>query len=331
MVTYGMAALILAGILLAVGAMTKKSSSRKQMFTVAFVIGAVGLLPVVMPGTIPFLEGEIGFGGTAAITTVQQTPSGICAVEDTTVTLSAVDKYTASATGGTHRYRVNGAPALTVSDAGTFTASPGDSVEILWMNSTQGNSYIGKVDKVTVPCAGTKTFSTDLYQNKTLTFEVFNEEGNLVVDDTENETISAGDVVTLRMVLKGTHQGGFPYGGLIVVEYNSTAYDDVSLLAFGGSEVEVPFSHTLLGTAYKAKAYSIPPILSNKILDESIVIEADDTVDPTATGGDINMTWFTYDYYVNNDNGGSFDGPDAENQNGAVTHGYQVSYIIPAD
>ncbi|MBU0959305.1 MAG: hypothetical protein KKB31_05160, partial [Nanoarchaeota archaeon] len=91
----------------------------------------------------------------------------------TTVTLSAVDKYTSASAGTTHRYRINGNPALTVSNAGTLTASPGDKISILWGNETDA-SYYGDVSNVVVPCTGAKTFTTELVQNGSLTIEVFN-------------------------------------------------------------------------------------------------------------------------------------------------------------
>ena len=59
-----------------------------------------------------------------------------CGVEDTTVTLSALNAYTAAAVGGRHVYRVNGGPVTGVADAGTFTASPGDVIQVLWANGT---------------------------------------------------------------------------------------------------------------------------------------------------------------------------------------------------
>ena len=180
---------IIAAVLLVLG--ITKSGKNKATGKTFLWIGGIGLLVTL---GLPFvgidLLGGLGTTTPGAVTTTGTTPTPtlttICAVEDTTVTLSAQNKYTSVSTGGTHRYRINGSPALTVADAGTLTASPGDNLEILWGNATD-STYYGQVETVTVPCAGTKSFSTELVQNGTLTIEVFNEENNLI-SAPENKT-----------------------------------------------------------------------------------------------------------------------------------------------
>ena len=311
---------------------------RKTWFWIGMIGLVPGLIALASPSTIPFLQTEIGLGGGAlsagtGISLPDKPSSVICAVEDTTVTLSSNNKYTATSTGGTHRYRINGAPAQTVSDAGTLTASPGDTLQILWGNETIGN-YFGSVSNEVIPCVGTKTFTTDLVQNGTLTVEVFNEEGNLIDTVQENETLAAGDVVTLSARLKGTYQRGFPYGGVMVVEFNGTGsssqIDDV-ILSFGGSETSVPSIYSItLGTFARTKAYTIPSIISNQILDGSIVIDADDTNNP-GSAGDPLLTFYPNDYFINEDTGGSFDGPSADDEDDAQTFPHITTFTINVD
>ena len=142
-----------------------KTEQTKKMANLVAVIGvgiflagafvpqaSVLLNPIQFPG-----QGEPG----AVATTPTQTVIPGCNVEDTTVTLSAINKYNATSTGGTHRYRVNGDPALTVSDAGSFTASPGDSLEILWYNADSDRLYFSDVTSEVIPCRGTKTYSNE--------------------------------------------------------------------------------------------------------------------------------------------------------------------------
>lgn len=251
----------------------------------------------------------------------QITPSGICAVEDTTVTLSASNAYTSGATGGYHRYRINGAPALVIADAGTLTASPGDQLQILWYNASYSgvaNPYYSDVSTEVVPCSGTKTFTKALYQNGTITIQVFNEEGNLIDNANENETVSAGDIVTLKGEIKGTYQRGLPWGGVLIAEYNATDTDDV-ILDFGGSKTSTPNIYVISETNRKTVAYTIPAILGNDVLTGKITLDMDD--DNSGTSEWINLTLVPNNYFINEDTGGSYAGPSPEDEDSARTFG----------
>lgn len=328
-----MAALIVGGLIAALAILAvKDSGTRKTMGWIGMILLVPGLITVVSPGTISFLDQNLDLGGqTKVVTTpsggVQQQTSTICAVEDTTVTLSAVDKYTNTAAGGTHKYRVNGNPALTVSDASTLTASPGDSLEILFQNESAGSNYFSEVQTQIVPCSGTVTFSTLLVQNGTLTVEVFNEEGNLI-SAPENETIGSGDVVSLSGRLKGTYQRGYPYGGILVAEYNKTEYDDVILST--GSKTDTPSFYTVSNTGNSVKAYEVPAILSNQIVDFTITLDAS-TTDPGYLD-DPTLKFYPNNYYIDEDNGGLFVGPKTEDEDDAqVAPMHTTTFTISVD
>ena len=331
--TYAMILLIAGGILAALAVLVvKKKDTRKMMGWIGAILLVPGLIAVASPGTIGFLDQTFSLGPLAA-GDVGEEPAFVsgelCAVEDTTITLSATDQFTSAATGGTHRYNINGAPALTVSNAGTFTASPGDRLSILWFNASAG--YFSAVDEVVIPCAGTRTFSTELIKNGTITMDIFNEEGNKVTVDTINETLSAGDVVTLEAKLKGQFERGMPYGGVIVCEYNRTAYDDC-IVDFGGEAVNLPALYTF-GATRKAKAYSVPAVIGTEILYGSVTIDADDTADPNGPSTDtaLNMTFYPKNYFVNEEKGGISDGPAVEDEDEAATVAYNIMSPIPVD
>jgi len=336
---------ILGVVLVVLGFMEvyKSKKARKTANIFGVILIGTMLVGAFVPG-MEWLTNPIDLGEEpvpAAVGTPTGAPIVGCDVEDTTVTLSALDKYNSNPAGTTHRYSINGVPALTVSNAGTFTASPGDSLKILWGNETDG-SYYGVVSTEVIPCAGTKTFTANLVQNGTLTIEVFNEEGNLIQSAAgtgggENETLSPGDVVTLEAKLKGQYQRGFPYGGVMVAEFNGSGaaseIDDV-IIDFGGSKVSVPTVHTTtFGTNSKRVAYSIPALESNEILIGSIVIDVDDTLAPgaDAASGDINLTFYANDYFVNENTGGSFDGPSVSDEDDSVTFGEGPSFTINTD
>src|SRR3990167_3894611 len=321
-------------VLLIVGLV--KGAKSKGMGRAFIWIGGIGLgvfllLPMLTGGTGGFDLGGLlgGLGGTdapAAIVTTEPASSSsvICAVEDTTVTLAALNKYTQVSTGGAHRYRVNGASPSTVADAGTLTASPGDKIEVLWYNASTSGNYYSDLNTYTIPCKGTYSPPKELFQNmSTVTIQVFNEEGNVIDGGVENETLAAGDVVTLPIKFTGQYQRGLPYGLVVVAEWNSTEIDDV-IVNLGGSEVSVPQIESV-AAANRAKAYSVPAILSNQILEGSVTIDSDDTINPADGGGDITLTFYANNYYVNEDNGASVEGPAVEDEDDTRT-GLVVSY-----
>lgn len=331
--------LVALGLFLTIFSFAKKKFKKRAGRVVLGVVG-VGfvVLSIVMfasPGWTSMLNVPLALAPGVQENNVPQQglPAGtLCTVEDTTVTLSSSNKYTSTATGGTHRYRINGAPALTVANAGTFTASPGDVLQILWMNGTESRAnFFADVSTETVPCSGTKTFDKELYSNGTVTMEVFNEEGNLINTLGENETVSAGDVVTLTMKLKGQYQRAFPYGGVIVAEYPASEIDDL-VIDLGGSSTSSPqFFHANNGSQ-SIKAYTIPAFFGTDTLVGSLTIDVDDTVDPTAVLTDvINMTFYGNDYFVNEDTGGSYSGPAIEDEKNTQTKLYSSAYAVALD
>jgi len=243
----------------------------------------------------------------------------LCAVEDTTVTLSASDKYLSTATGGSHRYRVNGAPALAIADAGTFTASPGDKLDILWGNGTTTGIF-GIVDSVYVPCVGTKTFTTLTVNNGSVTANNLNNLDQVGA----NTTLGAGDIKDAKIKIQGQYQKEFPYGFVAVVEFNKTTMDDVILTSSG---VELSSSNTpqtfspAMGTESSTKAYVLPGAISNTEYTYSVTLDADDTNDPVSPSSDVKITLYPLNNFVNDKNGGAFEGPSAEDEYNVITHG----------
>lgn len=327
--------LIIAGAVLGLGAivLAKKKGTRK---TLGFI--GLGLLGVGLLGTftmvIPQLQEPFAFTVTppeeGEVPPIPPVEKGVipCPTEDVTVTLSSIGKYTAISTEGTHRYRVNGAPAKTVSNDGTFEASYGDILDILWMNESK-TGYFSAVDTFTVPCGGTKTFYTELAKNASLTVNIFNEEGNLEDGVGENETLGTGDVVTLDMNVKGEFEKDFTHGFTLIVEMNKTAMDDIIIADEDGVEladVDVPAVYTTdFGSDAKAKAYAFPAVISNIKWEGTITIDTDDNTNPqpainrTTLGSNIILTFSANNYYIDDDNKGVYAGPAAEDEDETAT------------
>ena len=248
--------------------------------------------------------------------TTPPAPTGIikidggCGVDSTTITVSAQDYYTLGAVGGVHRYRIDGNPAKAISDGGTFTSSKDEQINILFANQTTpaSFSYYSDVMDYTVLCEGTKTLSKKLYANDTFTVNIFNEEGNLI-SDPENETLGAGDTITLSGNIKGQYKkAAAPYGGVIIAEYNSSTMDNVEV-SFDGitKKTTTPTFYTVGYTTHVTKSYEFPALITNNEIKMGTYLDADDTKNPSSEAGqDIKLTYCTINYYVDEDDQGNY-------------------------
>ncbi len=251
----------------------------------------------------------------------------------TTVTLSAVDKYTTQAVGGYHRYKINGAPAVELADKGTFTASPGDKITILWNNETS-TGYYSVVGNYEVPCTGAKTFYVDAVNNGTLSSSLKDSDDDTIDGTSNNQSLDAGDVKDVTVKLSGQYQKDFPYGFDAIVEFNKTNMDDVVLSTEGGSvltSTNVLQSHSpTYSTESSRKAYLVDPIISNADLKLKVTLDADDSTAPGPSGGDVIITLYPRNYFINEDNLGAFEGPSAEDEDSSLTRdgGFTVTVHV---
>jgi hypothetical protein len=321
-----------AGALLLFLGLTKSGKDKKTGRTF-LILGGIGIAVVFL---LPLLGYDLfpseGLAITRGGAPPNVLPGATSCAEDTTVTLSSQDAYTSTASGGRHRYRINGVPSLTVADGGTFTASPGDRLQVLWMENNSVDGIFSVLTNEVIPCAGTKTFTVNTYRNGTISLDIFNQEGNLIDNSTsENETLGAGDLVTLSARVRGTYQRGVPYGGIIVAEYDTTFYDDV-ILQFGGSSVAVPTAYAPIKSNNRTIAYEIPALFSNDVVTGSIVLDVGST-DPVATTTypGIFLTFMPNNYFTNEDTGGSFDGPAVEDEDNTQTLREQQEFYLGVD
>ena len=329
--------LIIVGILGLIFAFSKKqkiNNFNKWIFVVPLfaVVAVLGLYNLGYLEEWGFLTGTLAVSPpTPGATNIPQ--EGVCAngftlVDNacvclttdgsTTVTMSAVDEYTTAAVGGSHKYRINGNPSSIVADGGTFTASPGDSLEILWANeSTTG--YFNKIEKVVVPCAGTRTFSSNLVSNGTLTMKFYNTDDNKIDGLSVNQSLSAGDTKTLKATFEGQYQKAYPYGFVAVIEYNKSSMDDVILQDSNGVELSkqtIPQSFSMTyGIDSASKGFLVSPQISSSDLNLKVVIDVDDSVSPgAAAADDIKLKLYSRQNYVDDKNGGVYVGPSAEDE-----------------
>ncbi len=329
--------LVLFGFIFGMTKKKKVMNKNKWIFALPFLIFGFGLI-LFQSGTLAqfgFEPQTLAIGGEEIVEGGLDTSGAITGCDlgtKTTITLSAIDKYTSAGTSGTHRYRINGAPALEVSDTGTFTASPGDKLTILWENaSTTG--YFSDVSNVEVPCSGAKTFYTTLAQNGTLSSSIKDFDDD-TVGSGNNVTLGAGDVKYATVKLSSAYQRDFPYGFVVTVEMNQTSMDDVILTQDG---VELPSStipqsvSPTYSTESSRKAYLLGGIFSNEDVYIKVTLDADDSNNPQVSGGDVFLTFSPLNYFINEDNGGAFEGPSVEDEDNSLTRGAGTTVTIDID
>lgn len=290
----------------------KKGTSPLMMLMFAIFVGVVVL--VVMnfkgdsdsPRTLSVQNQNVPAGNIPAGSTINL-------VEDVTVTFSAKDFFDDSINvGGVHQYRIcnagGGCGSLkTVANLGTDIVSPGDNLEVLFAQGNASGSivYLNLYKTFKVPDKGTFEASGETYRNGSITLEVFNEEGNLIDTTVENETLTSGDNPTLTHKIKGTKdRGQYFYGGCMIVEYNSTSYDDVSVNYEGVSlRVSTPEWYTESSTSHTTKTFVVPPFIDNRIISGSVSPKVDANQEPVGigTGHDILMTLVPNEYRFNGD------------------------------
>jgi len=328
---------VIAAILIVFRQMTsaRKRDTRKVITLFALGFGVVAILPLLL--TAPILTNSLNVGtATLDVSDVTQPASIVgCGVEDTTVTLAATNKYTGAAVGGQHAYKINGGATLRVSDAGTFTASPGDKIQIMFGNATNDheNGYFSELVSEEIDCKGAQTFTGLLLQNGTITLQVYNEESNLIDTATENETIAAGDTPTLRFVLKGTYQRGVPHGGVLVLEANKSSYDKLILDLPGSASVSVPDVDASTYADNIRFAYSTSAILSNTDLEGKITLDAGSTFTKGTSANEIDvlLRFYTLNPFLDENAGGIFSNPAVEDENNALTQGHISTFTLNVD
>lgn len=302
----------------------------KRIRNIFMVLGVAGLVTAglawgnVIPQTYTYTEQPL------AVQTPTNQVGSLCAVEDTTVTLSGQDNYLATATGGSHRYRVNGNIATVATDGATFTASPGDKIDVLWRNGTT-TGYFSDVGSYTVPCKGTYEITEKLSRNGTFTTRLFNTNSVLIDGASNNQSITIGDLKSLKMEIEQPYQRDIPHGFVGVFEYNKSTLNNV-IVQSNGVELptaDVPNSYAIGYSVSSArKAYLFPALESNKIQTYTVVLDAQSATAEAVLASNVNITYFPRNYFTNDKNGGAFEGPSVEDETNTLTRSANVDVAI---
>jgi len=284
--------------------MLKKGQLNTTFVVIALIIAAIFLVPAFKEAVIGFLGGSTQQPGPGP----QPGQGGVCppgvVIEDTTVTVSATDVYSPSTPVGSQYYWLNGQKQGYLVSGGSFQASPGDKVKILFAeNST---TYYGLEKEYTVPCQGTYSISEELFPMSTSedwSVTLINDDGTS--NTLANQTISAGlpKTVTVKLESAWNKAIGSPYipgdNNVLSCRYNTTAYDSIDLTDDAGNSIPTTSIPVFLPTQTLSKitwkSWKLPQLWSGQTTANGLAqtnswtgklrLDPDDTYDPDGTAG----------------------------------------------
>lgn len=217
-------------------------------------------------------------------------------------TLIAGDKWGAVGTStfsASHKFIVDDTASQTYSAAGT-DAPYMSTLKILWFNGNE-TIYNDVTTEVVSKCGPQNFKNLNAVRNTSFTVQCFNEEGNLIDDTSENETVGDGEAVSLDCEIRGVSEKGMPHGGVMVIETPKTQYEEDKTMLSGsiiGGTTSVPSFYTLSSTSNAMKAYEVNPVLGAGVRDFVLSFEATSGQNPGNTN-DLVMTLYSKDCYEN--------------------------------
>lgn len=270
---------------------------------------------------------------------------GSCPIEDTTISLNSHDKFKKNTdiTDGDHRVFLNGADKGWVADAGTVTATPGDSITIYFgLNST---TYYPVVETGMVSCSGTMDLDAAMTKIDNTTSWLFKNQDGSTMSTSVGQDMSASTRYDLSLTIKATAKSSIGNPDLdgknaVCFQYNTTAYSNVKI--DGTSIIGIPFGLPASRTGYSWTCNGIPAIENDpdvpgdETFEGTLIVETKSTFTSVSTGAGLNISAILWDYSVDlhadtlaeiigrEDE----DGNDIGDQNSAITGNYTTPIFI---
>lgn len=274
------------------------------------IILLVAIVLLMIPGVPDKISSFLGLsapagGGSGTGSNTNSNGACIDPTVKVTMTLDSEEMYSPTTTpGGDNAVWLNGKYVGTVPNAGTLTVSPGDQYKILWVSNS--STHYGKVTEGVVPCSGTlrlheKLYKMDLGSASTTWANVYNEKGQDNSVTTNNITLNAGDVKSVKVEVKGTYKksiGNVNIGAnsnILACKYNTTALQSV---AIGSYPQATP---TILDTGaagYSWTAVQFPVLDSNKLETFLVTLTANPNSYPTGNANTIFCQLDDADYTI---------------------------------
>lgn len=218
-----------------------------------------------------------------------------------TYSYSAVDKYLATAVGGTDQIKDNGNAPVTSLQYPT----KGDALQY-WKSNA---SYNCEVKSATVGC-GSNNVQTKCIKNATsVSLKVFNKKTNDYVNSsvdsqTNDLTLGASSTASLRVDYEGTSKTSLmPFGGCMAVEYPAT----ISSITVNGAGISsgtpCPYAYTysVASTSNTFRLLAVPAGFDDESISSVKEIALTLQSGSTNPSGTLKLTFQSAGYYITND------------------------------
>ena len=275
--------------------MKNNKGEMKGGWVIVLVIVAVIL--VASPGLLTNLFSS---GTTTTTTTTTTEETAVCPYQPT-ATYTQKDKFSSNIiTGGTAYYKVNALPSTT---SAPTNVNKGTSYQYWYSNTTV---YVAPMTK-TAGC-GANDFIADSWQNGSVTLSGYDTVGNVVICQTagtNNITLGANAQANQKITYQGTaKKSAMPFGGLMVVEYNSTISDVVCTGANikSGNPSGFHITYGVSATTRTSKVFEVDSALDDGS-GTSRTIDCQFTNGASAVGASspYYVKFFPANYYLTND------------------------------
>ena len=242
-----------------------------------------------------------------------------------TVTIRTPDLYGGSAVTSQNIIRklnADGTPYSSTTDvagAATFDANPGDRYEILFgidSDDDDAEPYGPKIT-YTVPCEESpeiEQYVVDDSEATDLTAIAFDpDDGNQIAAGDEVD-IDAGDIKNIKFRFTGAFEEDFGnrfceddegVKNVLVVRYNTSEFDDAYVTDLSGNKLPsagVAINKLLSASSgFADDTFWFPVIRSNADYEYKLVLDADDSVNPTGEGGNVTVYLYDVNWFIDND------------------------------
>ncbi|MEM4271152.1 MAG: hypothetical protein QXO70_03610 [Candidatus Pacearchaeota archaeon] len=298
--TWSLLILVLGALLVLIGQVfVKKPSTRKNLTWIGIVAVVIPILAMtVLSTSLAFMNTPVGGSKLPSFTITPsgatQAPTGEFYCPTTpSVTWSAIDKYGTTVVSGTAYYKQNGMKAI--------TSSPGINKGTEYTYWVYNNTWY-VIPKVQVGDCGSNIFQADAIQNASATITGYDLINRQSIDSgAYNTSLGANVVANEEISYQGTAKAGFmPFGGVMVVEYNSTIS---SVTATGDSLIENPFhvTYTPHHTTHTYKVFGIAPSIDDGSgIVKRIQVQFKNGGSAVGAGSAYYITFIPANYYVTN-------------------------------
>lgn len=265
MLNYAAALGIMGLLLVVIGQGLVKKAGARKMLTWFGVIGLViAVVVFAFPGTLPWLDQTINIGGqtfaVAGAGTAGGGTTGVVTTYQPTGSYSAKDNFATTTVSGTSYYKVNNNAATTTAAS---NLNVGD-VVTYWVDNSSGYYWVKPITLTAGPSV--TRFEAQAWKNGTASITGYDLVGRASVTggSTSNISMSANDLANVEITYQGTSkQSAMPFGGVMVVEYNSTIS---SVTCTGDDLLSInPFhlTYTASATTHTYKAYGVSPTIDD--------------------------------------------------------------------